>query len=333
MNESIEVRISEIIDILDLPSLCVSVIQDTNWSLCHGLADRDQGIAADSQTRYRLGSITKIFTALVLMQLVEQGLVQLDDPVQRYIPEMPEVITFKHLATHTSGLPTMPPSVVFPDTPDDIQSVMFPTIETLIADLPNAELIADPGQETLYSNWGVGLLGHALAQVAGIGYREYVENHILKPLRMTNTCFDVGSLPHATGYITFSDPWMTMPPVDIGGFTPAGQLWSTLEDMTRFAEECLRPTGKLLSSESWALMRTPVVYEGTQPTMAIGWRCTTINGEICVYHGGADPGYVSYLILAPDQQIGVVLHTNAAPDPGEIEYLGNRIMQDILENG
>ncbi len=336
MNAAIEALITETIQSLVLPSLCISVMRESTWSQCVGVADKDRDLAATSQTVYRLGSITKVFTALMLMQLVERGRVRLDESVARYLPAMQdlEAVTFKQLATHTSGLPTMPPSVTFPDSPDDILSVEFPSVATLIADLADVELVAPPVYEMHYSNWGVGLLGHVLSEIVGIPYREYVTEHILQPLGMTDTRFDVENGSHAVGYMTFSDPWLVMPPVDIAGFTPAGQLWSTLGDMTRFMAECLRPTGKVLNAESWELMRGPQVFnEEEQPVMAIGWRCTSINGETCIYHGGADPGYVSYLVLAPDKQAGVVLHTNAASDPGAIENLGNEILQSMLEDG
>lgn len=333
----IEGLVQAVVDELGLPGLAVGIVRDdaTLYAAAQGVTNLELRHPVSTRTLFRLGSITKVFTATLLMTFVEAGQVNLDDAVGEYLPQFkafdPEgKITFQHLATHTSGLPMMPPTVTFPEGIEGIQDVTFPSIDDLLDALGQTDLLFPPGSDFTYSNYGVGILGHTLAIIGQKPYRELVAERVLQPIGMTDTVFDphTSQLDAATGYILFVNPPVIMPMVDIGGFTPAGQLFSNIEDMLKFARAQWGQSALGLSQQRLTEMQT-TRWEKQQP-MGIGWKTLEIGDSQCVYHGGADPGYVSYLIAEPKQRLGVVLMTNAAPSPERIEALGNDIMLELL---
>jgi len=164
------------------------------WTKSYGDADMEKKIPADAGTVYRIGSITKMFTALMLEQLVETGKVHLSDPVEKYFPEIKDVkgafpdaapITLIQLATHTSGLGREPDDVAI--------ATAGPVAEwekTLIAALPHLKYDFEPGTRFSYSNIGYAILGAALSRAAGEPYVEYVPKHIFAPLGMTHSAME-----------------------------------------------------------------------------------------------------------------------------------------------
>ncbi len=177
------------------------------WSKSYGDADMEKKIPADSDTVYRIGSITKMFTALMLEQLVDAGKVHLSDPVEKYFPEIKTVqgrfpdaapITLIELATHTSGLGREPDNASI-----YVTGAVADWEKTLIAALPHLHHQFEPGTRFLYSNIGYAILGAALSRAAGASYLEYVPKHIFAPLGMTHTALERNAqmLPHLSkGY-------------------------------------------------------------------------------------------------------------------------------------
>ena len=338
VEQAIETLFRDTFTALRLPGLAVSVISNNELllSLAHGVLDTTTQQPVTAHSLFRLGSITKVFTASLLMYFAQEELLDLNDPVADYLPELASIkwggaITFQHLATHTSGLPFMPPTASFPDDLADISSVSFPKIESLLADLDQTILSFPPGTKYAYSNYGVALLGHALSSIAKRPYRDLIETHVLGPLSMDETCFDPAQnerLSLATGYITFVAPPAIMPPVNIAGFSPAGQLFSTVHDMVQFIRAQWEDPSPVLRNDTRTRMQTQVWQ--TDQGMAIGWKVLEIGESQCLYHGGADPGYVSYLIIEPSLRSGVIVMTNAGSQPERIEALGNDIMLNLI---
>jgi CubicO group peptidase (beta-lactamase class C family) len=177
-----------------VPGLSVVIVadQDVLFLKGYGLADLVNALPATPHTIYRIGSNTKLFTATMLMQLRDAGKLQLDDPVERYLPafsipsRFPDSppITFRQLATHTSGLPLEAPleyGYHFTRT--------FPSIEALLSSLTYLERCQPPYTAYRYSNLGFNILGHTLAQIAQQPYAEYVTQHLLNPLGMNDSGF------------------------------------------------------------------------------------------------------------------------------------------------
>lgn len=335
--QQIEARIQETKDSLNISGFAVGLIHNntTLLSKAYGVRDTSTNALATTQTLFRLGSITKVFTATLLMHFVENGTVKLDDAVITYLPKFADFdpqgkITFKHLATHTSGLPMMPPTVVLPEDIDGMQSVTFPDIHALLEVLKETEALFPAGTDFTYSNYGVAILGHTLATIANKSYQDLIQEVILQPLKMSRTVFDPqpAHLEVATGYINFVEPPVVMPMVDIAGFEAAGQLFSTVDDMLIFIKSHWGQPSLGLTANTLAEMHK-TCWEQEQ-AMAIGWKTIEIGDVPCIYHGGADPGYVSYLIIAPEQHLGIILMSNTAPRPDLIEALGNDIMLELL---
>ena len=174
----------------NLPGLSVGIIfdQDLIWSKGFGFADVDKKTPMTPQTIFRIASVTKLFTCTAIMQLRDQGKLQLDDPVEKYLswfkiknrfPDAP-AITIRQLMTHTSGLPR---EAAFPYWTDH----KFPTLDQIMETLPNQETTYPSETKWKYSNLGMAILGQIVVAASGQDYETYIQNHILKPLEMNNT--------------------------------------------------------------------------------------------------------------------------------------------------
>ena len=176
------------------PSLSIGVVYDQQllYAKAYGVADRKTNRPASPETIYRIGSVTKVFTTTLMCMLRDKGLIRLDDPVGKYLPEgvqLPSdprgepVITLRHLATHSSGLPRLTPNVAAKG--EDAYGGY--TVEQLYAGLAETPLIYPTGAKSVYSNLGVGLLGHVLERAAGQPYETLLKKHLLEPLGMKDT--------------------------------------------------------------------------------------------------------------------------------------------------
>ncbi|HAA31543.1 MAG TPA: serine hydrolase, partial [Cyanobacteria bacterium UBA8553] len=171
----------------------------------YGLANLEHNIAHTPQTKFRLGSITKQFTATAILQLQEQGLLQVDAPISTYLPNYPngEQITVHHLLNHTAGIPSY---TSFPDYPQKWRTVM--SVDELIAWFSDKPLEFTPGDRHNYSNSGYAVLTKIIETVSSQSYADYLQHHIFQPLEMTNSGYDIYEkiLPNrASGYTFFGD--------------------------------------------------------------------------------------------------------------------------------
>src|SRR5262245_40545413 len=208
---------------------------DSREIFVHGCADRncDQKLTKDSV--FEIGSITKVFTALLFAEMVERGEVKPDDPVSKFLPERVAIpsrngkqITLLHLVTHVSGLPRIPDNLKTTDLTNPYADY---DAAKLYEFLSRYTLPRDPGEKHEYSNLGAGLLGHALSLRAGKPYEELIRQRILEPLRMTATSLNSrqGMATGHTGDLKPVTPW------DFQVLAPAGAIRSTAGDMLNFA--------------------------------------------------------------------------------------------------
>jgi CubicO group peptidase (beta-lactamase class C family) len=227
-----------------IPSLSAVVVYDRHmlWANAFGHAQVDLLVQAQPQSIYRIGSITKVFTATLLMVLRDAGIVQLDDPLVKYLPEFRipsrfanmSPLTLRQLASHTAGLP-----VYAPIDYDLRQTAMYPPIEVIIASLVRSEQTFHPLTRIKYSNLGYALLGHALARAVGMRYERAMEHLILEPLGMTSSGFTVPAGNVERGVLGYErDPddgaVRVAPQPHLGGFSPSGQLYSSVLDLAQF---------------------------------------------------------------------------------------------------
>lgn len=282
------------------------------------------GAGVDAGTLFEIGSITKVFTGLILADMVNKGEVSLDDPAAKYLPpghRMPKrgerQITLRDLSTHRSGLPRMA---------DDMRPVSDPdgpfvdyTEERLLAFLDRYELTRDIGAQWEYSNLGVGLLGYLLARAVGIDYETLLRERITGPLDMNDTMI---TLPpsHAARLAAPFDPYMQpVRPWDIWVLTGAGGMRSSVADMLKFAAAALDPNSPIAPAMKTALsVRVPA--GNPRAEQALGWSAIHPEaGREVLLHDGGTGGFRSVLALEPSTGRAVVALINSAVEPGAVD--------------
>jgi len=223
----------------------------------YGLANRELDVANAPDTKFRLGSITKQFTALCVLILQEQGKLSVEDPISKFVPDCPSAwskIKIRHLLTHTSGIPN------FTSFPDNNSTLMLPSPpEKTMKRFRDKPLEFEPGERFAYSNSGYVLLGYIVEKASGQSYEQFVRQFVFKPLGMKDSGYDHFEtiLPHrATGYTQEGDTWINSAYMDMTIPHGAGALYSTVEDFFRWYQ-CWREQ-KLVSAESWKAMTTPL---------------------------------------------------------------------------
>ncbi|WP_201754266.1 serine hydrolase domain-containing protein [Micromonospora rubida] len=249
------------------------------------------------ETRFRIGSVTKTFTAVLVLQCRDAGLLDLDDPVGRHldVPAHGE-LTVRRLLSHTSGLQREPHGDVW-------DTLAAPDVDALLADLARAERVLPPARRYHYSNLGMALLGQLVARLRGGAWAEVLGERVLAPLGLTATADRPGPAA-ATGFLVdaYSDEAHPEPPTDFGAVGPAAQLWSTAADMARWAAfladpAALDPAGAVLAPATLDEMRWPLtVTDETSWGAGFGLGLILVpQGERVVHvgHDGAMPGFLA----------------------------------------
>lgn len=336
--ELLELWIEEQRAYLDLPGLSVAVVknQEVIWARGFGLADRASEVPATAETLYRMGSITKLFTATAVLQLRDQGKLRLDDPVARYLPwfrvdsdfgDWPP-ITLRHLLTHTSGLPR---EAAFPYW----TTHEFPSVEEIAGALPKQKAIYPPGTRYKYSNLGMALLGAVVEAVSEQPYADYLREHVFEPLGMADTT----ALPtedhhqrRATSYMRrMADGRREIfDYYDTGGIAPAANLVSSVRDLAKFAalQFSEEPSSSVLRRSTVLEMHRPHwVYDSWGGGRGLGYSISRKGGETFVSHGGWIGGNRSHLLLQPAAKLAILAITNA--DDGSPGFFTSRIY-DVL---
>jgi CubicO group peptidase (beta-lactamase class C family) len=300
--------------------------RDLVWTKSYGLADVTNGKAANTDTVYRIGSITKQFTALMLLQLVQEGKVHFSDPVEKFFPEINQVegrypgapgITLIQLATHHAGLS---------EEPDNVDQFATGPVSqwerTLIAALPKLKYAAEPGTHFIYSNIGYAILGAALSRAAGVSYTDYIRDRIFRPLGMQHTRFepDAQMLPTlAKGYVLHdgvvdSKPSATDLKNGRGYKVPNGAVFTTIGDMARFVAfelgygpELVLTRKVLLESQSEMFWADDTGTNGYGIALMLVRKGNTVG----LGHGGLVAGFLSGEYFDPSSHLGIIFLRNA----------------------
>jgi CubicO group peptidase (beta-lactamase class C family) len=270
----------------------------------YGFADVEWNVPDSPKTKFRLGSITKQFTAASIMLLQERGKLKVTDLVKKYMPDAPaawDKITIFNLLTHTSGIPS------FTSFPDYHSFERVPTTpEKLVALFRDKPLDFQPGEKWTYSNSGYALLGYLIEKISGESYAKFVENNIFKPLGMNDSGYDSNSaiVPHrASGYSRSPEGLVNAGYIDMTVPFSAGGLYSTTGDLLRWEQGLFG--GKLLSPESLKQMTTPFKHD-----YAFGLGVHTVNGHRVIDHGGGIEGFNTMLAYYPDEKLTVAVLAN-----------------------
>jgi CubicO group peptidase (beta-lactamase class C family) len=266
----------------------VVLVMDNNTVICageYGFADIEWNIPNGPDVKYRIGSLTKSFTALGILQLAERGKLSLEDKVSNWLPEssVDENIKIKHLLSHTSGIQK-----------------------------DKKELISIPGERMNYSNYGYILLGQVISKIAGVPYGQYIEENIFRPLEMFNSGYDnsIKILPgRASGYQIDGNLITNARFIDMEAPGAAGGLYSTLHDLSLFAKSLYGT--KIFSTDLLEMAFTPFkINDGSSSRYGLGWMVNNFNGWREVSHGGDIDGFNCYFAHFPDKKRTVIVLQN-----------------------
>ena len=290
----------------------------------HGRLAAGDPRVPDADTVFEIGSITKVFTAIVLTDMVEHGEVRLEAPVRDLLgpdarlPSRDGIeITPLHLATHSSGLPRMPDNF----DPADLENPYADYTEAdLMAFLSSHDLTRGVGESVEYSNLGAGLLGHALAVRAGADYETLVTRRVLDPLGMTDTRIELTPSARkrlATGHDLSLEPAANW---DIPALAGAGALRSTANDLLSFLEANLGLRESRLDAVLRATHESRRSFEPPSTDIGLGWLIRTEHGREILWHSGGTGGYRSFVGLDGEAGTGVVVLSNAAREVTDLGF-------------
>lgn len=284
--------------------------------IAHGHYDIEDPRFVDGNTVFEIGSVTKVFTALLLADMVQRAEVKLDDPIAKHIPKEVVVphrgdqeITLAELATHMSGLPGMPDNFA-PADPNNPYADY--SIEQLYQFLSNYQLMRKIGAQWEYSNLGFGLLGQALARCTGRDYETLVFDRILKPLNMKSTAITLSSEMKARLTIGHNPALEAVSNWDLPTLAGAGALRSTANDLLTFLEMSLGIKESPLAPALDATLAVRRPLERSDSKMGLGWLITKIGEDEMIWHNGGTGGYTSFVGFLLKAKAGVVVLSNTS---------------------
>jgi serine-type D-Ala-D-Ala carboxypeptidase/endopeptidase len=297
--------------------------------VAYGHPEQGDARPLNGDTIFEIGSVTKVFTSLLLADMVQRGEVALDDPMAKFLPagvKMPErngrAITLVDLATHTSGLPRLPTNLQIKDVNNPYENY---SVEDLYKFLSSYQLTRDIGSQYEYSNLGGGLLGHGLALRAGMSYEALVRSRICDPLGMDSTRITLALEMKARLAVGHNPGLEAVENWDLPTLAGAGALRSSANDMLKFLAANLGYVKSPLAPAMAAMLkvRRPTGQPGLD--IALGWHIFTTNGKQIVWHNGGTGGYRSFMGFDPKAGIGVVVLSNSFTTAG-IDDIGRHLL-------
>ncbi|HWB10321.1 MAG TPA: serine hydrolase [Pirellulales bacterium] len=322
-----------------LPAVSIALVdgQRIVWAAGFGWADRQRGVRASPATVYRVGSVSKLFTDVALMQLVERNRVDLDAPVSDYLPEFrPEnrfktPITLRQLMSHRAGLVRESPVGNYFDSSE-------PKLAETVESLNRTALVYAPGTRTKYSNAGIAVVGYLLEQRLGKPFADCLRESVLAPLGTERTDFEL--TPTLREQLVEGRMWtydgrnFAAPTFGLGT-APAGNLYSTVVDLSRFLmalfNEGRAAGGPLLRPETVRQMWTAQADGGRDVRkFGIGFVIGQLDGHLRVGHGGAVYGFATELAALPDEKLGVVVIANKDGANAVTKRVADEALQRLL---
>jgi len=300
-----------------IPAISISLVDGRRvvWAQGFGWADSAAAVSANASTVYRVGSVSKLFTDVGIMRLAEQGTLNLDAPIQRYLPDFHPKnpfggeITIRELTSHRAGLTREPPIGNYFD--DSTRS-----LAATVASLNGTSLVYKPGTHTKYSNAGIAVLGYVLERTQHESFYPYLKRAVLAPMGLDHSAFE--PLPEITAHLAKASMWtldgrrFDAPTFQLG-MGPCGSMYSTVLDLARFVEIMIArgvtPEGKrVLSSATLDSMWTPqFAAPGATNGFGIGFNIGRLDGHRTIGHGGAIYGFATEVLVLPDDSLGVVV--------------------------
>ncbi|HEY0387966.1 MAG TPA: serine hydrolase domain-containing protein [Gaiellales bacterium] len=311
-----------------VPALSAAVAAggEQTWSRAIGLADVDAGRGVTPDDQFRIGSITKVVTAICVMQLRDEGVLDLDDALSDHLPAPQRGPTIRRMLSHLSGLQREPVGDVW-------ATMQLPSMDDLVEMLPNAELVLRPGEQWHYSNLAFGLLGAIVQEKRGRPYPEVIRERVLDPLGMHRTTW-LPEHPHAVGYLVdpYADTVRVEEPIFSEGFGPSGQLWSTPADLLRLGGFLAAPSDDVLRAATVDEMhRLQSMFD---EEWTLGWGLGVAlyrsGDRFASGHDGAMPGFLAALMVDRKRRLAVAAlgNSGARNDP---HALASGLLDDARE--
>ncbi|MBV9864379.1 MAG: beta-lactamase family protein [Abitibacteriaceae bacterium] len=311
----IQQQVQAVMEQEKIPALSLAIIsQRGQMSAGYGQADVANALAATASTKYRLASLSKPITAVAVMQLAEKGELDLDAPVQKYVPSFPVKpwpITSRELLGHLSGIRHYEGEGV-------ITNHHYDTLTDALDVFKDAPLLSEPGTTYHYSSYGYNLLGCVVEGASGMKFEDYIRQYIFEPANMkASGIYDPRHRPAdlARGYTVKPDGTVVRSePGDTSYKTPSGGIYSTVEDMANFAVAL--QSGKLVRPETlnqmWTRQRT---RDGKYTAYGLGWDLIEYAGHLEVDHSGSQSGTTTLLYMRPQEHLIVTLMCNMRDEP------------------
>ena len=325
-----------------LPAIALGIVRgdDLAWFDGFGRSDLRAADAPTVDSLARVASVTKTFTATAIMQLRDEGKLDLDDPLLQHIPEFAAVqaragsvaaVTLRRLLTHHAGLATEAPL-------DGWSALQFPTREEILSALPQTEVVIPQDSAWKYSNLAYGLLGEVIQRVSGQPYAAYIQQHLFDPLAISSSTFDLDDERRSrlmTGYNP--TPYQDRPEpaayAHLQGLTAAGQLHASVADLAKWVsfqfntDQLSRAANQLLAGSSLAEMHHPqYIASDWSSGQCLGWRTTRVGDRVYHNHGGGIHGFGTQVWFNKPGRTGAILFINMWPPHGGLE-----LAQEVLE--
>jgi CubicO group peptidase (beta-lactamase class C family) len=315
-----------------VPGIAAGVVRagELLWTDGVGSADLEKPeVPPDADTQFLIASISKTFTAVLVMRLRDEGKLTLDDTIDEHLPETKHGgVTLRQLLGHVSGMQREPVGDVW----DDLR---FPDSPALLEGWNEAERVLKPHHKWHYSNLGYSLLGEVVARLDGRPWIDSVQDRILDPLDMSRTTLGLQP-PHAQGYYVppYTDVPVQEPVVDIAAMAPAGGLASTVGDLSRWADFLAAPAEEILSSATVEEMCQPQAMadlEGWQLAYGLGLMLARKGDRVYVGHTGGMPGHITGVFVHRESRTAGIclMNSSSAPDPAA---LATELAEYVQEN-
>jgi len=296
----------------------------------YGMANMELGVKIGPQMVFRIGSITKQFTATAIMMLVDEGKISLSDPLNKFFPKYPingDVVTIEHLLHHTSGIKSYTSMAKWrPLMKTDL------TVQKMIDIFKNEPVDFKPGERFLYNNSGYFLLGAIIEKVSGKTYQKFIRQRIFDPLGMKNSFYGSHSriiLNRASGYQKKGNGFINADYLSMTQPYSAGSLLSTVDDLYRWSRSLF--SGTFISAKSLKAMLTPGSLNGGEFTgYGFGFSISKIKGNSLVSHGGGINGFITYAMYLPEKEIFIAALTNCVGHKIRPTFVAQRIALILL---
>ncbi len=310
--ESIEAMLADGYPDAAGPGAALLVIDDGEvvYRGARGMANVELGVPLTPEHVFRLGSITKQFTAAAILLLEEEDKLSVDDPITKYLPDYPthgHTITIEHLLTHTSGIFNYTSVPGFMDQPVRLDL----TTDELVESFESLPMDFAPGERFSYSNSGYVLLGAIIEAVSGQSYAEFIRERIFEPLGMEDSHYGGHQIipKRVSGYTAEGDGYVNAGYISMTQPHAAGSLLSTVDDLARW--NAALAAGELISEESYERMTTPfTLKDGEATTYGYGFSLITLRGHRAIAHGGGIHGFNTFAARLPEEGIYVAALSN-----------------------